>query len=194
MAPSLAGAQGPWPDHEAARPPPATVPRGVPLSSFRAGLERARSALADDCLMSALDAANRDLLRDAFDGLTCELERHGFDTRTLHGEPHDGNWLMTSSGLRWIDFEAVCSGPLEWDLAFLSGDACSAFDAVDAELWELLRILNSPARRPGAGPSALPGDALARPAPGDRARAVGRHTLGANALAVKAHTEEEAPA
>jgi aminoglycoside phosphotransferase (APT) family kinase protein len=36
--------------------------------------------------------------------------------RPLHGDMHTGN-LLKSDGLRWIDFEDVCVGPLEWDLA-----------------------------------------------------------------------------
>jgi len=35
----------------------------------------------------------------------------------LHGEPHDGNRISTAAGIRWIDFESCCVGPLEWDLA-----------------------------------------------------------------------------
>ena len=37
----------------------------------------------------------------------------------LHGEPHDGNVIWTGDGPLLIDFEASCTGPLEWDLAYL---------------------------------------------------------------------------
>lgn len=37
--------------------------------------------------------------------------------RPLHGDAHTGNVLITSSGPRWLDFEDVCVGPVEWDLA-----------------------------------------------------------------------------
>lgn len=37
--------------------------------------------------------------------------------RPLHGDAHTGNLLQSDAGPRWIDFEDVCSGPLEWDLA-----------------------------------------------------------------------------
>lgn len=37
--------------------------------------------------------------------------------RPLHGDAHTGNVLATRSGFRWIDFEDVCLGPIEWDLA-----------------------------------------------------------------------------
>ncbi len=40
--------------------------------------------------------------------------------RPLHGDSHTGNVLMTASGPRWTDFEDVCVGPVEWDLASLT--------------------------------------------------------------------------
>ena len=57
--------------------------------------------------------------------------------------PHDGNLLATPGGLRWIDLESVCLGPLGWDLAFLEEDAASFFTGVDDDLLALLRVLNS---------------------------------------------------
>jgi Phosphotransferase enzyme family len=37
--------------------------------------------------------------------------------RPVHGDAHTGNVLTTRSGPRWTDFEDICLGPLEWDLA-----------------------------------------------------------------------------
>lgn len=37
--------------------------------------------------------------------------------RPLHGDAHTGNVMITGSGPRWIDFEDVCAGPVEWDFA-----------------------------------------------------------------------------
>lgn len=37
--------------------------------------------------------------------------------RPLHGDAHTGNILVTRDGPRWTDFEDVCVGPVEWDLA-----------------------------------------------------------------------------
>jgi hypothetical protein len=37
--------------------------------------------------------------------------------RPLHGDAHTGNILVTPDGPRWTDFEDVCVGPVEWDLA-----------------------------------------------------------------------------
>jgi thiamine kinase-like enzyme len=64
-------------------------------------------------------------------------------SRPLHGEAHDRNVLVTPAGLRWIDFEGACTGPLEWDIAFLPERAIEVFPEVDAEVVNLLRTLNS---------------------------------------------------
>ncbi len=50
---------------------------------------------------------------------------------------------MTSAGIRWIDFEGACIGPMEWDLAFLNEGARDQFEHVDHSLLELLTSLNS---------------------------------------------------
>jgi thiamine kinase-like enzyme len=115
----------------------------IDMPDFRLGLRRARTALSDDDRVAALAADDIALLRNAFDALLPQLEDRTFPQCSLHGEPHDGNWLFTPSGIRWIDFENVCSGPLEWDLAFLSDSARRDFTSVDHELLALLSVLNS---------------------------------------------------
>jgi hypothetical protein len=116
---------------------------GGVLPNFREGVRRARVTLDDDRLMTALGGEDRSLLRLAYDRVSAELEAFDFVELPLHGEPHLDNLLVTANGPRWIDLEAVCVGPLEWDVAFLSEDAASLFPEVDARLLELLRTLNS---------------------------------------------------
>ena len=113
------------------------------LPSFEASLDLARAALADDEVMKSLPDPDRSLLRRAFDRLRAELRMHSYAEQPLHGEAHDGNRLSTPDGVRWIDLEGVCVGPLEWDLAFLPQDAIDAFPNVDTELLGILRTLNS---------------------------------------------------
>lgn len=50
---------------------------------------------------------------------------------------------MTAHGLRWLDFESCCVGPLEWDLAFQSAEVSAAFPDVDGDLLRRLSRLNS---------------------------------------------------
>jgi Ser/Thr protein kinase RdoA (MazF antagonist) len=113
------------------------------LPSFREGVRRARATLDDDRLMTALGNEDRSLLRRAFDHISAELEAFDYVERPLHGEPHLDNLLATANGPRWIDLEAVCFGPLEWDVAFLPEETASLFPEVDAVLLGLLRTLNS---------------------------------------------------
>jgi len=115
----------------------------VALPSFRDGLERTRTALFDDLRMAALAPVDRDFLRAAFTDLVSRLDARTFPEQRLHGEPHTGNYLLTPNGLRWIDFEDACRGPVEWDLAFLPADGVATFRDVDVDLLALLRPLNS---------------------------------------------------
>jgi len=86
---------------------------------------------------------DREFLRTAFTDLLATLDRRVVRERSLHGEPHSGNVLHTPLGLRWIDFEGTCRGPLEWDLAFLPDEAVRIFAEVDQGLLALLQVLNS---------------------------------------------------
>jgi hypothetical protein len=113
------------------------------LPDFREELWRARRALDDESALTALPPADRGFLREVFDTLMPDLDVRQFRRRPLHGEPHDGNRLLTPGGVRWIDFERTCLGPLEWDLAFLSNDERQSFEEIDAHLLHLLSLLNS---------------------------------------------------
>jgi len=113
------------------------------LPSFQVSLGLARAALADDQLMASLPTDDRQMLRAAFDRIRAEVDAYSYGEQPLHGEPHRGNLLATPTGLRWIDLEGVCVGPLEWDLAFLPEEAVSVFPVADLELLRLLRTLNS---------------------------------------------------
>ena len=115
----------------------------VPLPSFRVGLERTRVALFDDLRIAALAPLDRAFLRAAFTDLMSKLDERTFPEQRLHGEPHAGNYLLTPPGLRWIDFEDACHGPVEWDLAFLPANGVATFKDVDVDLLALLRTLNS---------------------------------------------------
>ena len=113
------------------------------LPSFRSALVRARAALEDDQLMAAMQPGDRAFLRDAYDDGLAALAETTPQEHRLHGEPHDANRLVTAAGLRWIDFESCCRGPLEWDLAFLPREFDTQLGDADHDLLALLRRLNS---------------------------------------------------
>lgn len=114
------------------------------LPSFEVSLDRARAALADDASMAALPTDDRAMLREAFDRLRqkSRTQVHHAE-QPLHGEAHRGNLLATPVGLRWIDLEDACMGPLEWDLASLPTNVADLFPKADRKLLDLLRTLNS---------------------------------------------------
>jgi hypothetical protein len=113
------------------------------LPDFRLGLQRARDALSEAYRFPALGPSDITLLRETFDGLLPELDSRELRRGPLHGEPHDANRLVTPLGIRWVDFESACHGPIEWDLAFLPDDARETFTQVDQDLLALLSTLNS---------------------------------------------------
>jgi hypothetical protein len=112
------------------------------LPSFRAAMEQIPAAIDT---ATALVGPDRSVLADAFDLLVAELDGRTFDTQPLHGEPHEANLLVTPSGIHWIDFENACTGPIEWDLAFLPDDGAllASFPSADLDLLALLRVLCS---------------------------------------------------
>ena len=129
----------------------------MPLPSFRDGLRRAQVALSDDVRIAALAADDRVFLRAAFADLLIRLDGHSFcgartPRRPGHRQlPHDS--LRTA-----MDRLREClSGPLEWDLAFLSDDVRASFKDVDAQLLELLITLKSALHRHMVlGPGSIP--------------------------------------
>src|SRR4029077_5476549 len=64
-----------------------------------------------------LRAADRDLLTSTLRRLSTAISERGTAEQLLHGEPHLGNVLRTRKGLRFIDFETCCRGPVEFDIA-----------------------------------------------------------------------------
>ena len=115
----------------------------VPLPSFRDALAHAQLVASRNEPMAALVPDDREFLRRSFAELTHRLDERTYVEQPLHGEPHEGNYLLTQEGIRWIDFEGACRGPLEWDLAFLSDESRSEFEGIDRSLLELLMSLNS---------------------------------------------------
>ncbi len=115
----------------------------IDLPDYREWLDLAAGTLFDDGATDRLDKVDRDLLRASYEQLRPQIDDWQTELRPIHGEPHTGNFLTAETGLHLIDFETVCRGPIEWDLASLSADVAEHFDALDDELLEVLRVLNS---------------------------------------------------
>jgi thiamine kinase-like enzyme len=59
----------------------------------------------------------------------------------LHGEPHAGNLLRTTSGMRFIDLETCCYGPVEFDIAHAPDEVGDHYALADPLLLRDCRIL-----------------------------------------------------
>jgi Ser/Thr protein kinase RdoA (MazF antagonist) len=108
------------------------------LPDYRERIRRTGRLLDDDMAMQAVPRDGLTLLRLRFAAVAPMLLERARPTAVLHGGPHSHNVLATPSGLRWIDFETCCRGPVEADLAYL-GEAGAGRQGVDLELLTLAR-------------------------------------------------------
>ncbi|HTF48042.1 MAG TPA: aminoglycoside phosphotransferase family protein [Pseudonocardia sp.] len=117
--------------HAALRPYPGELPV---LPQVANDLPLGLAAL-DRC-PDPLTATEADKLRARAEELRPLWEAPG-ELRPVHGDAHPGNLVATPDGLIWIDFEDICLGPREWDLALLhwqDPDAVAKHHSPDPEL------------------------------------------------------------
>jgi aminoglycoside phosphotransferase (APT) family kinase protein len=105
-------------------------------------VRRAGEVLNSPSSLPALSQSERSFLHREYLAVISSVRKRTFEKRLLHGDPHRGNLLATENGCLLIDFESVCSGPLEWDLSALPGAGAGTF-TVDEELLSLMRRLRS---------------------------------------------------
>ena len=107
-------------------------------------LRFARRALDQPILKTRLGSGDRELLVYWLGSGASELTQTGRATQVLHGSPHDGNYIAVDGQPRFIDFETVCTGPLEWDLAHVDDRVAAAYSHPhDAELLARCRTVVS---------------------------------------------------
>jgi hypothetical protein len=85
-------------------------------------------------LTPGLAGADRELLSTALGSGRQAIAGRGGAEQLLHGEPHPGNVLSTTSGLLFIDFETCCRGPVEFDLAHVPEAVSERYPAADEDL------------------------------------------------------------
>ena len=98
----------------------ATYPGALP--ELVDGMLDLRRWLAGVETVDALPAADVELLHGTAAALRLALGDAGA-SRPLHGDVHSDNLVGTADGPLWIDFEEVCRGPDEWDLATIDDPA-----------------------------------------------------------------------
>lgn len=76
------------------------------------------AALAEQIREVAELRASADAFERSLDSLMAALDRiDPWRTQALHGDTHAGNVVGVGDALVWIDYEDVCRGPVEFDLA-----------------------------------------------------------------------------
>lgn len=113
----------------------------VPSPRFTDRVAEAEDVVADPDLSPELAAADRAFLTGRLESLRRAIEDRGAVEQLLHGEPHPGNVLATSSGPLFIDLQTCCRGPVEFDLAHVPVDACAHYRNVDVGLLDACRQL-----------------------------------------------------
>ena len=101
---------------------------------FTDRVEEAQHLAENAHLTPDLSDSDRKLLITTLRSLRHEITVRGADEQLLHGEPHPGNVLSTTSGLRFIDFETCCRGPVEFDVAHVPDDVSERYAGVDRDL------------------------------------------------------------
>jgi hypothetical protein len=137
--------------------PPAVSPAGYAdaLERLHAGLRRvdvttphftdrvaeAQQLVASRDCTPALADADRELLSTTLRSLRRAIGDGGAAEQLLHGEPHPGNVLSTKYGLRFIDLETCCRGPVEFDLAHVPQEVSDRYPDADQERIAECRLL-----------------------------------------------------
>jgi aminoglycoside phosphotransferase (APT) family kinase protein len=108
---------------------------------FADRVAEARQLVDDRDRTPALADADRQLLSDTLRSRTRAVQASRAAEQLLHGEPHPGNVLSTQSGLRFIDLETCCRGPVEYDLAHVPESVSALYPVVDHDLLRECRVL-----------------------------------------------------
>ena len=114
----------------------------VELPSFSVEIEDAARFLAP-ARSPALPSGDRRFLQEVREELSEAVTDLHAPTRPLHGSPHERNWLVVDGKPLLLDFETVCWGPVEWDVAALEDRALACFAGIDLSLIHLLRRVRS---------------------------------------------------
>jgi len=113
----------------------------VPAPRFTDRVEEAQRRVAIPDRTPALADADRQLLGTTLARQRRVIGERGAAEQLLHGEPHPGNLLTTTTGPLFIDLETCCRGPVEFDLAHAPDDVSEHYPGVDHDLLRECRIL-----------------------------------------------------
>ncbi len=113
----------------------------VTAPHFTDRVDQAQSIVQDRSQSPELVDADRELLTNSLRSLRRAVVDRSAGEQLLHGEPHPGNLLSTTSGMRFIDFETCCYGPVEFDIAHAPDEVGDHYPLADRLLLRDCRIL-----------------------------------------------------
>ena len=111
----------------------------VPLPVFTLQMDEAAGLLRNPENVPLLPEEERQFLSRIYEAVRADIGTVSLNYQPLHGECHMGQAISSPAGVRWLDFEAACVGPKEWDLAALDDDGVRAYGAADQSLLALSR-------------------------------------------------------
>lgn len=113
----------------------------LPAPHFTERVDEAQRLVANPEVTPSLADADRELLSRTLRDLRRRIGERGAAEQILHGEPHPGNVLATEHGLRFVDLETCCRGPVEFDLAHAPVEVSKHYPGIDRRLLDECRIL-----------------------------------------------------
>jgi hypothetical protein len=116
-------------------------PIKVATPQFTDRVAEAEALVASPNRTPTLAAADREILTSTLRGTVRAIADRGAALQVLHGEPHPGNLLNTGGGLKFIDLETCCRGPVEFDLAHVPENVAEHYPNVNHELLKECRGL-----------------------------------------------------
>jgi thiamine kinase-like enzyme len=113
----------------------------VAAPHFTERVDEAHAIVRDRSRSPEITSADRELLTNVLRSVRGAVVDRCTPEQLLHGEPHAANVLKTASGIRFIDLETCCYGPVEFDLAHTPIEVGRRYRSVDRLQLRDCRIL-----------------------------------------------------
>ncbi len=108
---------------------------------FTDRVDEAQAIVQDRSRSPELVDADRELLSDSLSSLCQAVVARSANEQLIHGEPHPGNVLATNSGIRFVDLQTCCYGPVEFDIAHAPDDVGEHYALADPRQLRDCRVL-----------------------------------------------------
>ncbi len=113
----------------------------VSAPHFTERVDEAHAIVEDRARSPELVDDDRELLTNTLSSLRRAVVDRSATEQLLHGEPHAGNLLNTANGVRFIDLETCCRGPVEFDIAHAPIEVGRRYTSADRLQLRYCRIL-----------------------------------------------------